>query len=38
MTGSRPRIAAAQVWVLTLTSAASLMVALEVVGLCSQLS
>lgn len=38
MTGSRPGMAAAQVWVLTLTSVASLMVALDVLAVSTALS
>jgi len=38
MTGSRPGMAAAQAWVLTLTSVASLMVALDVLAVSTALS
>lgn len=38
MTGSRPEMPAAQVWVLTLTSVPSLMAALDVLAVPSALS
>jgi hypothetical protein len=38
MTGPRPGMAAAQVWLLTLTSVASLMVALDVLAVSTALS
>ena len=38
MTGSRPGMAAAQVWALTLTSVPSLMVALDILAVSAALS